>query len=363
MPAPSSSSSSPRKASVLLCESPVLVRESNMRNPLLGDKSAPGRYACGVCEVCVWRWSRQVERRAVREFESLPPGHVACMLTLTFSDEAIRGAWSDFGRLAWRLFSKALCTGYAAEAPPGALSLKLLGVPELGEHTGRLHLHAVVYGVRSSMAHGPSMLEGRKLLEDSAMLRLVRKCWPHGFVRLARIESAAGVRYVTKYALKGRAQVALALQDHRRRASQARARGAPVPSFAAAWWMSAPRGKRGGLAAEFADRVGQAQARFVRELGDLVPLRRGPAPLVLSRYEVRRARRAAGIDDPASKLKRASRNSEPVEMAARVAAAGGLSELRAARGHVDLPEVDHAKRRIAVQRDFGGALGRVRNGR
>lgn len=352
---------SSRKASVLLCLAPVLVRRSNQRHPALGGPRA-GRYACGVCELCVARWSRELSRRAVREFDATPPGQGVAMVTLTFSDEAIASAWPDFGRSAWRRFAKAFSAAYLAEEP-GAGPVKWLALPELGELRGRLHLHAVAFGVRGSQLAGVTAIDGGRVFQRTAFGELVRKCWPHGFVKSEPVQSRGGVGYVVKYAAKGRASVAAALAEHRRRARLARDLGAPVPSFVHSFWVAWPRGAGGGLAGPFADAVGQAQPVLARELGELVPLEgcgrdrltgeRVRRPVVLTRYETRRARRVAGLDDEASKRKRAARNPEPVEMAARELEAGGFDALRASAAHVDRDEVERATRRLRTARSLG----------
>lgn len=305
----------------------------------------------------MWKWSRQVKRRAVREFDSCPPGHVVMKVDLTFNDDSLPGALPDFGKSHYRAFCKALAKSYRLAAPPGAMSWKQLACPELGSLNGRLHIHAVFFCVRESIGAGFSSLVDGRVIEDSIFRRLVVAAWPHGFVRVEQVRSAAGVGYVTKYALKNRGLVAAALQEHRRAAKRARSLGFAVPSFGRAWWLSVPRGASGGLAAGFADHVAQAQPlALVRELGDFVPPTvGGPAGrrVPLSRYESRRIRRVAGLDDPASKLKRAGRNPEPVEMASRELVAGSFDALRAAGGHRDDSEAVAALHRIRVQKSLG----------
>lgn len=346
-----------RKASVMECLSPVLVRRSNVSHPGLAGRSFAGRYACGVCEVCVWKWSLQVRLRALREFDSCPPGHCCMKVDLTFNDQALPGALPDFGKRVYQAFCKALSARYLAHVPPGSLSWKQLACPELGSLHGRLHIHAVFFGVRAALGEAFSSLVDGRLIEDSVFRRLVVEAWPHGFVKVEQVKSRAAVAYVTKYALKNRGAVASALQEHRKAAKRARARGLAVPSFVHAWWLSFPRGRAGGLAAGFADRVAAAQpVAVVRELGDFVrPRVGGPAgrEVVLSRYESRRIRRVAGLDDPASKVKRAALNPEPVEMAARELAAGSFDALRLASGHVDHEEAELAKGRVRLWKTLG----------
>lgn len=325
--------------SVMRCEAPVLVRVGNMPHPLLAELP-PGRYACGVCVVCCWRWSRQVVARAVREFEASPPGHVAVKVDLTFSDDVIGQAWPDFGRSEFERFRRSFGKAYG-RALPDALPVKWLGTPELGELRGRLHIHAVAYCVRRSFAEGPTVLEGSRAVVASPMLELVRRLWP-SFVRVEVVESAGGVRYVCKYALKNREAVAAQLKAHRAAARRARETGAPVPTFERAWWLCFPRGRGGGLGASYAEAIGRANAGSAeaRAFGDVAPIGRpgagGVRPVRLSRYEARKARQVAGLDDPVSKRRRAMRNPESVEMASRLAAHGGsFDQLRIAGGHRD----------------------------
>jgi hypothetical protein len=284
------------------------------------------------------------------------------MVTLTFSDEAIGAALPSLGRVQWRAFSKEFSRQYKAAAGAAAPSVKWLAVPELGERTGRLHLHAVAMPVGSRMCAGVSQLEGSRVVQVSPVLEVVRKCWPHGFVKCEVITSRGGVRYVLKYSLKGRQAVAAALEEHRRRARVARSHGLALPSFVSAYWVAYPRGRSGGLAASYADAVGEAQPVHARELGDLVAPTRGVRdftgklvrrPVVLTRYEKRRGRRVAGLDDEASKLKRAALNPEPVEMAARQLAAGGFDALRSSGGAVDGPEIERARARALLNRSLG----------
>lgn len=343
------------KASVSLCLSPVLSRRSNMRSPLLGDRVFAGRYACGTCEVCCWQWSREVERRAVREFDATPAGHAAVKVDLTFSDDSLGAALPDFGKSLWRRFSVALCRAYQA-AVPGALPLKLLATPELGKLNGRLHIHAVVFCVRESFASGPTRLENGRQLVGSPFLDLVRQLWRHGFVNVDPCHSRGAVRYVIKYALKGREGVAARLKEHRAAAKRARALGLGVPSFVNAWWLATPRGRGGGLSRGFADALGALQPGGVPGTGDIAPVRVGGPngrEVVLSRYERRRARSAAGLDDEGSKLLRAAANPEPVEMAARQLAAGGFLALRSSGAYRDDAEAAHRRGKIRVLKNLG----------
>lgn len=344
-----------RKASVMKCLRPVLVRVSNMSHPLLGV-TPPGRYACASCEVCCYRWSREVYRRAVREFESTPPGHVAASVTLTFADEFLAGAVSDFGKVRFRRFATSFSKAYR-RAYPGVLPVKVLACPELGSLNGRLHIHAVFYSVLASVCDGHTVIEaGGRTVLMSPLLAMVRSLWPDGFVHVDVAHSAAAVGYVTKYALKGRESVAAKLQQHRAAAKRARALGLPVPSFEHAFWMHIPRGRAGGLAGAFADGVGRSQPPVTRLTGELAPLMVGGPNgrrVALSRYESRRARRVAGLDEEAPKLARAARNPEPVEMAFRLEQSGSFNNLRMGAGHVDRVESDHALGLVRLAKSLG----------
>lgn len=324
------------KLSVLKCLHPTLVRRSGMRHP--GLPVGPGRWSCNVCELCCWRYSKEWERRSVREFNSSPAGYLPMKVDLTFDDQGLALAAPDFGYRVWRLFRMRLVKAYRARCP-GALPLKFFGVPELGSLRGRLHIHALVFCVSRSVCEtGYDVGPRGSLHERSEFGDLVKAAWGLGFVRVEVLRAVAGVRYCMKYVLKGRESVAVELKEHRRRSKAARARGVVLPSFRRGWWITYPRGRGGGLGAQFAEAVGQAQPPSALASGVLaLPRSGGPrGPVVpLSRYERRRAVRAAGLDDEASKLKRAWLNPEPVEMAARVEAAGSFDALRASAGHRD----------------------------
>jgi hypothetical protein len=324
------------RASVMSCEAPVLLKTGR-------------RFACGRCEVCLARSQRELVGRMDREFCSMPRGTHACMGTLTYNDAAIVEAWRDWGRAHWRLFSHAL--------DGRVQGLKLFAVPELGSVHGRLHLHFVAFGVPEELCRVRYVSRSGKLVETCGFDELVRELWPHGFVRAQVARSVAGARYVAKYVTKGRALHLGRLADYRKLSARIRAVGGTPPSFADRWWIAWPRGRRGGLARRFAERLAVVAAVHpdVRANVDVPPhlLGAGGRRVMLSRYERRVARAALALDNPAAVRNREARNPEVAEMAARVAAAGSVLMLRLMQGHVDADAASVALARVRTRRSLG----------
>jgi hypothetical protein len=301
----------------------------------------------------VWSFGKQVALRARREFEGMGRDEFAALLTLTFSDEWLSSGEVDAGASAWRLFKAELCRLLRLEV--GATWPRLLGVNERGGRTGRLHLHAIAFGVPSSLQRVVStrLVHGR-VREVTRFEQLVGQAWGLGFVDVRTITDAGGVGYVTGYLIDAREVMVKERRAWRKACEAAERAGVSPPAFVPRLWLSLPRGRGGGLGRRSAERLAAAAAPGGAVRGDVAPLvGAGGRAVVLSRYERDLVRKRLGLDSELAKAVRRAWSPEDVEMRARIAEAGSIRALRLARGHADPDAAQAASSRIAGRRSLG----------
>lgn len=327
------------RASVVPCERPVLNAKGE-------------RFACGGCDYCVNRWLREVVRRCEHERDSMALGMSSVMLTLTIAPESYAALVGDLARSAWSRFAEELEVGFERLTGRPCL-FKWLAVPEFGSKESRLHVHAVGFHVPASLLVGRTVIGAKGAVwYETPFLELVRAAWPHGFVKVEEARSGGAVRYVVKYLGKARLDGLRLRSEWKVACDRARRLGLELPAFGSAWWVSWPRGRRGGLARQWS--VGVADVVRGGAVGVDVPeLRRGGRRLLLTRYERAVVRRELGLDSDAAKAARRAASPERAEMAARIAEAGSVKALRAKRGHVDADVASQARARVRSRRSLG----------
>lgn len=295
--------------------------------------AAGKRWEGRWCDHCQQKAARELMTRSDWEFQSMRPGTVACMVGLSFKDEALHQFAGDWGHAAFEAFVKRVEDRVAG--------VKCFGVPEFGtKGTRRLHVHSVFYGVSELLCRPWTVMDKGKVWEMTRFREIVRECWPHGWEDTQVCRSAAGARYCMKYVGKNRLDRVLELREWHSRCVDAEARGWSEPQRPERlYWTHWPRGRQGGLGRAFAlDLAEQARrdpATFVR--ADLPRWLQGAGGrrVAIPRYARRVAWRPLGLDSDAAKAVRAARDPEAVEMAWRISQAGGVKQLRRSGQYFD----------------------------
>lgn len=134
---------------------------------------------CGKCVACAQDYARTWQARIMCEAQY----HAKkCFITLTYRDD-VKPNKDDL-----RAFLKAVRNKYGE-------GIKFFACGELGSHTKRFHLHAILFGVDFMDDAQIVSKRGLNLVYNSPTLDLL---WKHGFASLGTLDiSSAG--YVSKY--------------------------------------------------------------------------------------------------------------------------------------------------------------------
>jgi hypothetical protein len=279
------------------------------------------------------------------------------MATLTFSDEWLSSGSVDAGKSAYVMAREDLRRlgrkewGSEVMAP-----VRALGVNEYGEKNGRLHVHAVFFGlpVVCQEVRARFVGKGGSVREVSRFEQVLGKAWPFGFVHVRFVDEARGCGYVLKYLSDTLERRARERGQWREQAEKLKAAGVSAPPFVSSHWFLPPRGRNGGLGRSFVGKVVAAVGSRPPVNGDVPPLvGAGGKPLVLSRYERDLVRKRLGLDSLQAKAVRAALNPEAVEMACRVREAGSVRALRLSGGFRDPDVAQAALVRVRVNRSLG----------
>ncbi len=145
------------------------------------------RVPCGRCIGCKLERSRQWAVRCMHEASLYDDN---CFLTLTYKDERV----PRFGSLSmddWQKFWKRLRRRFVGSR------IRFFGCGEYGDHTGRPHYHACVFGFDFVDKVPWRVTNGHESWRSVSL----EQVWPHGHAELGSVnfDSAAYVaRYCTK---------------------------------------------------------------------------------------------------------------------------------------------------------------------
>lgn len=139
-------------------------------------------YACTRCTACLVKYRAAWARRIDAEVEhQARQGRGTVFATLTFSPEGLEKHGDAPSVEAIQAFNKAFRKAY--QKAHGLAGVRYALVSERGEQHGRLHYHAVYFGV-----------------DKWSALQLMQKAWPYGRVDLEDLRGSGD--YVMKYVRK-----------------------------------------------------------------------------------------------------------------------------------------------------------------
>lgn len=175
----------------MACTSPLLAWRLEDGSISFGAKRGQGdaiSLPCGQCVGCRLERSRQWAVRCVHESKM---HEFNCFITLTYSPEFLPEnenlQYSDFQKFMKRLRKEF-----------SAVRIRFYMCGEYGEHTGRPHYHACLFGVDFADKKPLSKTSSGHLIYQSAVLD---KLWPFGHASVGALtfESAA---YCSRYIMK-----------------------------------------------------------------------------------------------------------------------------------------------------------------
>lgn len=150
---------------------------------IFGDKLM--MLPCGHCVACAQDYARMWQARIVAESQYYEK---KCFVTLTYREERAPNK-EDFRSFIDRLQKR------FGEDGKRLKDLKFFACGELGEHTKRFHMHAILFGV--------DFAEDRKVISKRGLnyiytSKTLDECWRHGYCSFGDVD-VASAGYVSKY--------------------------------------------------------------------------------------------------------------------------------------------------------------------
>lgn len=188
-------------------------------------------YKCGHCPECLAEKRKDYTVRSYFEMSfNNYNGYSPKFLTLTFDEEHYLECLKHgtFVR-EFQLFMKRL-RKYVHDKLDNRTTIHYIRTVEIGKN-GRLHFHVALFGVPFIPAAAYDGTLPKELRKDGRPKKRQICLWPCGFVKIKKLSSVGGLKYVCKYISKPTIDAQIKAYNVKRKAQVSKSFGVPCESL------------------------------------------------------------------------------------------------------------------------------------